>query len=287
MIKKHFVFSYTNILKQEINKKNYFSFGRKVINLIYKLIINILKKNFRKIINLDKKKNNLKFYNSSLSELFDNFNCDKGKFLKINHKEKIKGHNYAIFYEKYFQDLKNNKIKILELGSHEGKGIASFYYYLPYAKLYGANINPFQMKFCSKRIEEIYIDVSSKKVIESFSGYFKEGFDIIIDDASHNIRDILLTLPILFKNLKRGGYYVIEDINQFEVFKNLNPTNDKLTPLKILQYMQEGKKFSSEFITDEDVKYLKINIDKYLFEKGEMLVNGINISDIVFLKKNA
>ena len=96
-----------------------------------------------------------------------------------------------------------------------------------------------------------------------------------------------MTLPILFKNLKRGGYYVIEDINQFEVFKNLNPTNDKLTPLKILQYMQEGKKFSSEFISDEDVKYLKINIDKYLFEKGEMLVNGINISDIVFLKKNA
>ena len=80
---------------------------------------------------------------------------------------------------------------------------------------------------------------------------------------------------------------MIEDINQFDVFKNLNPTNEKLTPIKILQFMKENKKFNSKFISEEDIKYLKENIEEYFFEKGEMVVNGTNISDIVFLKKNA
>ena len=142
------------------------------------------------------------------------------------------------------------------------------------------------MKFCSNRIEEIFIDVSSKKILENFSKYINKNFDIIIDDASHNLRDILITLPILFKKLNPGGYYVIEDVNQFEVFKNLNPTNEKLTPLKILKFMQDNKNFDSNFMTEEDTNYLKENISEYFFERGEMVVNDHNISDIVFLKKN-
>ena len=53
MIKKHFVFSYTNILKREIEKK-YFSCFRKIFNLVYKLIINEIKK-IGIIKDLDKK----------------------------------------------------------------------------------------------------------------------------------------------------------------------------------------------------------------------------------------
>ena len=109
----------------------------------------------------------------------------------------------------------------------------------------------------------------------------------MIQIIDHNLKDILQTLPMLFKNLKTGGFYVIEDINQFEVFKNLNPTNEKLTPIKILKLMKENKKIDSEFISEENIKYLKENISEYFFERGEMEVNGINISDIVFLKKHA
>ena len=43
---------------------------------------------------------------------------------------------------------------------------------------------------------------------------------------------------------------------------------------------------NSQFIETNDVEYLKDNIAEYFFEKGDMVVNGHNISDIVFLKKN-
>ncbi len=281
---KHFVFSYTNILYREFDKKRYFSFCKKIFNLFYKLFTNLLKKKFRLIINLDKIENS-KNFNSNLSEIFENFNCDKGRTLKVEDDKILKTHNYTPFYEKYFKTLRNKNIQILELGSHEGKGIASFYYFFPNAYFIGANINPFQMKFHSRRIEEIFIDVASKRILQNFCNYIDISFDVIIDDASHNLRDILITLPILFKKLKSGGFYVIEDINQFEVFKNLNPSNEKLTPLKILKYIQDDKEFKSQFLSEKDTKYLKENIGDYFFEKGEMQMNGYNISDIVFLRK--
>ncbi len=282
MIKKHFVFSYINILIREIEKRDYLSFARKIINLFYKLFINIIKRIIGISTNLDNGKG---LNNISINNLFEHFNCDKGATFKTNDNKILKTHNYSVFYERYFNKIKNDNLNILELGSHEGKGIAAFYHFFPNSKLVGANINPFQMRYYSNRIEEIYIDVSSKKILQNFKNYFNRKFEIIVDDASHNLRDILITLPILFKKLNSGGYYVIEDINQFSLFKNLNPTNEKLTPLEILRHIQKNKNFDSNFISKEDINYLKDNIAEYHFERGEMVVNGHNISDIVFLKK--
>ena len=281
---KNFWFSYQNILKREILKKNYFAFFRKIFGSLYKFLIKFLRHKLSiNCLNLDKIDKNF-FCKLKLDDLFINFNCDKGSYF-LQGKEKILSHNYSIFYEKYLKDLKEKKFNLLELGSHEGKSLASFYFYFSNAVMIGANINPFQMKFASKRITELYVDVSSKEILTSLSNHLEYELDVVIDDASHNLRDILITLPILFKKLNSGGFYVIEDINQFDVFKNLNPTREKLTPIKILKFMQENKSFDSDFISKEDVNYLKENIAEYHFEKGEMVMNGYNISDIVFLKK--
>ena len=283
---KHLIFSLVSILSNELDKKKYFSFFRKIFNFQYKLFLNMIRKCLSKnFINLDKMKKK-ELYNYSLDELFLHFNCDKGSSYRLDKEKKITSHNYSLFYEKYFKILKNEKIRVLEIGSHEGKGLAAFYFFFPNAKLIGANINPFQMQYSSKRIEEVYIDVSSKKIVKNFETYFREEFDIIIDDASHNLRDILITLPLMFRKLKKGGYYVIEDINQFNVFKNLNPTNEILTPIMILKNMSENKRFHSNFISTADIDYLKENIKNYFFEKGNMVIKGNNISEIVFLKKN-
>ena len=159
MIIKSFIFSYKNILIREIEKKNYLSFLRKIFNLLYKFLINSAKKKFGLIINLDKQDHSKKI-NLPLEKLFEIFNSDKGLSFKTYDNQLLKSHNYTIFYEKYFKNLNNNKLRILEIGSHEGKGLAAFYYFFKNSSFVGANINPFQMKFCSKKIEDIYINVS-------------------------------------------------------------------------------------------------------------------------------
>jgi len=281
---KNFWFSYSNILLNEIYKKNILKLLKKTLGIPYKFFLRYLRHNFsKKIINLDII-DKLNFSKCSLDKLFVHFNCDKGSSCIANDK-KISTHNYSIFYEKYLSNLKEKKINILEIGSHEGKGIASFYFYFPYSKIIGANINPFQMKFKSKRITELFINVSSKKIIKNFSDHIKVDQDIIIDDASHNLRDILFTLSILFKKLKSGGLYILEDMNQFHVFPELNPFKNELTPKQIFNRIKEKKTFKSSFISDEEKNYLIENIKEIKIETGAMKINNANVSDIAFIFK--
>jgi len=281
---KNFWFTYQNILKRQILKKNYFSFFRKIFGCPYKFIIKFFRLKFSiNCTNLDKIEKK-KLFNLNLNDLFINFNCDKGTYF-FHNKEKISSHNYSVYYEKYLKNLKEKKINFMELGSHEGKGLASFYFYFPHAKMIGANINPFQMRYNSKRITELFVDVSSKEILKSLSNYLDKELDIIVDDASHNLRDIIITFSIFFKKLKKGGIYIIEDINQFEVFKELNPYINEITPLEIFKKIQRKEDFNSSFVDEETKKYLVDNIKDIKIEKGSMFIKDKNISDIVFIFK--
>ncbi len=282
---KDFWFSYKNILYREIEKKKYFTFIRRVFGVLFKFLIRYLRHKLQnKVLNLDKKANQKDYFNLGFEKLFLNFNSDKGPFWYSRDK-KFVAHSYYIFYEKYFRELKEKKINILEIGSHEGKGIASFFFFFPFSKIIGANINPFQMKFSSERIKELYIDVSSKKILQNFADHLNNEQDIIIDDASHNLRDILITLPIMFKKLKSGGIYVIEDMDQFEIFKELNLYKNEMTPKKILKKIQNKEYFKSSFIDENDRIYLQENISEIKMEVGTMIIDGKNASDIAFIFK--
>ena len=51
-----------------------------------------------------------------------------------------------------------------------------------------------------------------KKILEKISlGSNLNFFDVIIDDGSHYLSDILFSLKILFRHLRKGGIYIIED----------------------------------------------------------------------------
>ena len=141
------------------------------------------------------------------------------------------------------------------------------------------------MQFSSKRLTELFVDVSSPRSIHSLSNYLKEDLDIIIDDASHNLKDILTAFGILFKKLKSGGCYVIEDMDQFKALKELNPYSDEATPLEILNKINDKQDFKTSFINDESKKYLIENIKDIKIEKGSMKINEINVSDIAFVFK--
>ena len=277
-------FSYQSILTEELSKKNYFIFLRKIFGSLYKSLVKLIRHKFSiNSTNLDKiESKNLSTL--ELDKLFVHFNCDKGSHCFFD-KEKIVSHNYSAFYDKYFKNIKKDKISLLELGSHEGKGLASFFFYFPNSNLIGANINPFQMRFNSKRISELFVDVSSSRSIYSLSDYLKKNPDIIIDDASHNIKDILTAFSILFKKLKSGGCYVIEDMDQFKALKELNPYSDEPTPLEILKKINDKQDFKTSFIDEESKKYLIENIKYIKIEKGSMKINEINVSDIAFVFK--
>lgn len=112
-------------------------------------------------------------------------------------------HNYCQFYE---DTLPNNPKKILEIGVFKGASIRMWKEYFPDAEIHGLDL------FIENEIPDIP-GVTWHKGHQC--DYFlleelrKHDFDVIIDDASHNSRDQLIT----FFGLFNGKHYYIEDIH--------------------------------------------------------------------------
>ena len=121
--------------------------------------------------------------------------------------------NIADCFHENFKELRNKKLDILEIGLAKGGGVASLYFYFPNSNLIGVDNNPFRILYKSNRIRSIYVDTSSKRILQNLTNHLNHKFDIIIDDSSHRLIDQILSFSENFKNLKKGGFYIVEDLN--------------------------------------------------------------------------
>ncbi len=253
----------------------------KKLSFYYKKFIFQIKKK----IDLDKIQNNEK----SLNELFNYFGTDKGTSVKnpYNKKsEEIFGHGFAQFYEKHFNNFKNEKINFFEIGTWEGASLASFSKYFNNANLYGLDRN-FKFKYKSKRINFYYCDTTNKKDLKKISNKIgKKKFQVIIDDGSHLLNDIIHNLKFFLDFVDNKGYYVIEDYNHPEYYSHLNNSSgDELLIKDIIIKIKNKEFFDSKILNKNDQTKLFENIKEINVHKGIMIDGGKNVSDIVFFKK--
>ena len=245
--------------------------------------------NLKNKTNLDKKK--LKFNN--LKDLFNYFGTDKGSNLlnPYNHKKNlfIKGHDFGKFYEKNFKKILNKKINVLEIGVWKGASTASFYYYLPKANFVAIDRN-FKFKYSSKRINFFFCDTTSNDNLKKLTNFFIKkkitSFDLIIDDGSHILSDILKNFVFFFKFLKSKGIYIIEDYKHPNYFSHLNDKKKHFLIDKVLHFLKKKKLFKSSVLKQSEIKYLINNVKKIITYKGGCIDKyGNNISDIAFIHK--
>lgn len=120
------------------------------------------------------------------------------------------------YLERYDPILKpwlNKKISLLELGVHTGGSLLLWRDYFPSGTIIGIDIRlPTELK----TTDRIHVYEGNQADVEFLSRVANEvapeGFDIIIDDASHIGELTKVTFWHLFKNhLRLGGLYVIED----------------------------------------------------------------------------
>lgn len=119
-------------------------------------------------------------------------------------------HNYCEKYEKYLPFKCNSKLKILEIGVLKGESLKTWKDYYPNAFIVGIDINPECIECAEERIA---IETGSQTDAKFLFGVIKKHgpFDLIIDDGSHVNSDIIFSFKYLFKSLRPGGIYVVED----------------------------------------------------------------------------
>jgi len=246
---------------------------------ITKLFKNI-RFNFKKKIGLD----NLSFDDYSLDQLFNYFGTDKGSHVQnpySDDSDEILGHGFAKFYEKKLKKLKKKTFNMLEIGTWEGASTASFSLYFPKSFIYGIDRN-YRFKYQSKNIKFLNCNIKKHSDLKEFEKQFRnKKFEVIIDDGSHLLNDMIFSLKFFFKYLDKKGIYVIEDFNAPVYFKELNDgKNNELLIQEILKKIKKKEKFKSKILNNSDQNYLFENISKVEYYKGKT-----KISDIAFLSK--
>ena len=245
---------------------NFFSLFKR--NLIFK---------FKKKITIDN--DNIK--SESLDYLFHKYGSDKANIFKLNQQP---GHGYSVYYEKKLETYKNKNLNILEIGSYAGASAAAFTKYLPKSKVYCFDVNISNFKYKSENINVYGIDINNqKKVLKTLNKIFSEKnftqFDLIIDDGSHNLSDILISLKFFFKYVKNKGLYIIEDFKHPNYYKYNRNINHLLVD-QIFVSLNNKKFFNSNIFNHDAQKELINSIEMIETFKG-----NLNDSDISFITK--
>lgn len=212
-----------------------------------------------------------------------------GNLLSIVHQYSTDKHTEHKYFELIYNDLffpicKDVK-KFIEIGSYTGQSLELWRDYFKDAIIYGLDINFSNIYLRSEdRIILQNVDQSSREQLINFNTEHNE-VDVILDDGSHTMHDQQITLAILFKMLKSGGIFIIEDLHTS--YEAIMPEKswcnwgdpDKTITLDMLNdYISTGI-IKSDYMTDEEIEYLNNNIEsiKIYQSKPDWSVTGIII----------
>jgi|TARA_B110000908_G_C10241023_1_gene446070 hypothetical protein len=180
-------------------------------------------------------------------------------------------HNYFnLIYNELFKDIYLDVKKFIEVGVYDcesiklwrdyfiNSDIIAFEYDLPYSLERLGDTNRDRLTFIDG-------DQSKEEDLIKFSETYS-NVDVILDDGSHKMRDQQITLAKLFKMLKSGGIYILEDLHtSFEVVipeKSWCGWGDssKTITLNMLETFKETGKIESDYMTQDEMDYLSENI---------------------------
>lgn len=133
----------------------------------------------------------------------NNFATDKSKF----------GHGFNKLYHKYFQELRDDPLNLLEVGVAAGHSIQMWAKYFTNAKLVSIDHDIKSYHYPpNDRITIIKGDQRDTNLLTEL--HTNHGpFDIIIDDGSHIDSYTKTTFDTLFPLLNPGGLYIVEDLH--------------------------------------------------------------------------
>ncbi len=173
------------------------------------------------------------FDTDELKKIAGSSETDLCRIMNKERSDKGSGHhNYTKLYDKMFKKGRDKPLTILEIGigsvnpeilsnmcgvaSYQpGASVRGWRKYFPNSKIYCCDIDPETMIVGQDRITSFVLDQRdlSSVTLTFYSGDLKDiTFDIIIDDGLHHFPTNYAVMKILYDKLNEGGYYIIEDI---------------------------------------------------------------------------
>ena len=147
-------------------------------------------------------------------------------------------HSYLEVYEERLAPYQHTAKNILEIGLMSGESLRMWAEYFDGA-VYGMDISvtPIDgVADLSKAIAEGYNirigDASNPDDIKKF--FNRKKFDVVIEDASHNIEQQLQIYSVLKKYMKKDSIYIIEDVQDIDNTRSLFENMEGIKKVEII-----------------------------------------------------
>jgi cephalosporin hydroxylase len=177
----------------------------------------------------------------------------------------IRGHNFVEVYERFILQWKNDPIKIFEIGIENGGSLLMWQEYFPKATIFGVDIDD-KAAMSNARVKTIVGDQSKRADLQKAIDISGDDIDILIDDGGHTMEQQQVSLGFLFKFVRPGGYYILEDIHTSlpELWPGygVEPDGQNATLHMIQSYMKSVPPvFKSKYMLPEEIKYLNEHVE--------------------------
>jgi len=169
-------------------------------------------------------------------------------------------HGYVDFYRPFFETL--DAKKVVEIGVYHGESLKYLNNTFPDADIYGIDIlDKTNFDDPKNNIKTFVCDQSDpEQLMNTFEQDIdcKEGeIDLIIDDGGHTMMQQQISLGHLFKYVKPGGLYIIEDLHTSRISnRNFIHPDDRVTTLDMIQNFRWTGHLISDHISIEDASYI-------------------------------
>jgi hypothetical protein len=132
---------------------------------------------------------------------------------KVDKHHTFQGECYLDVYEKYFAKWRDEPVSLLEIGVKRGASIRTWERFFDYSPIIvGFDYDPRCANVNYKTARIICGDQENPADLDRAVDAGGGGFDIIIDDGSHVNRLTLASFRHLWKYVRPGGLYVLEDM---------------------------------------------------------------------------
>jgi hypothetical protein len=172
------------------------------------------------------------FKKTELCEIMGGFGSDKG-----HTNLETSPHNYTTVYYMLFNSIRHSTLRVFELGlgtnnldvnsnmgvnGKPGASLRGWRKFFPNASVYGADIDR-RILFQEDRIKTYYCDQTDPATIKDMyaaNPELHENFDIIIEDGWHTFPAQVTFFENSIHKVKKGGFYVIEDVHNVLLAEN-------------------------------------------------------------------
>lgn len=125
-----------------------------------------------------------------------------------------KGTLYTQVYHRWLSHVREQRMRMLEIGLYNGGSFRMWRDYLPNTTLHGIDIDERTLAYQDEvpNSQVRLVDQGDPYALAAFVRELGGNYDVVLDDGGHTMEQQIVSFEVLWPTVMPGGIYAIEDL---------------------------------------------------------------------------